>query len=536
MRFSARLSANALGRLVPLVAACALAAGCGDDSGGAAPAPGAHSDEVPESRVSGSEIAQSYGLEGSHYVSPVLDAPLLASRVGAMFDVAGATPGMDVAIEARGIGEDGKAGPWVPMELTWEEGELRVAKADLGSLSAGAQIRVPADLAPSVEELTFSAVIPEDAPLDNAKIQGALPEYLSGAGVRSRAEWGARQTKCTGLDGGKKRFAVHHTVTMRAPVGGDYAARLRQIQSFHMDTRGWCDVGYTFLVTEDGTVWEGRPMRFVGAHVANHNTGNIGMSFVGCYNPSGCGGLGDTTPSAAMVEGAAEVIGLLAKQHGIAVSGTSLLGHRDHAGAQTSCPGDNLHKRLGDIRAIAAGVASGAPVCKSAFSDICGSPFEKDIIWLAEQGITSGCGADTFCPDKIISRAQMAQFLTVALKLPPGPDAFTDDDGSIFEPAINSIAAAGITSGCSPDGKQFCPTQEVSRGQMAQFMAKGFKLPASSTNAFGDDDGTLFEEAINALSAAGITSGCNPEGTNFCPNNKVTRAHMASFLHRAMTP
>jgi hypothetical protein len=521
-----------LSRVLVGLFAGALLAGCsGDDAG----TPEEATDEVPESRVSGSDLANSYGVDGAHYVSPVLSTPGLATRVGVMFDVAGGEAAGNVGLEARGVAEDGTPGPWVPVELTWEEGVMRVAKADLGEAAAGAQIRVPVESAPAIEELTFSAVIPEEAPVDIAKIQGALPDYLVGAGVKSRAEWGARPTKCSDLDGAKTRMAVHHTVTQRSASGG-YAARLRQIQSFHMDTRGWCDVGYTFLVTEDGTVWEARPMRFLGAHVGSNNTGNIGMSFVGCFHASGCGGLGGTTPPEAMVDGAANVLGLLAKNHNIAVTSTSLKGHRDHAGAQTSCPGDYLHNRLNDIRATAAQVASGAPTCKSAFQDICGLPFEPDIIWLAEQGITSGCTAEKFCPETPVSREHMAVFLTKALKLPPGPDAFIDDEGSAYEDAINSIAAAGITNGCSPDGKSFCPTEQVSRGQMAAFLSKAFKLPASQINAFGDDDGSLFEAAINSIAAAGITSGCDGAGTSFCPENKVSRAQMASFLHRAMTP
>jgi hypothetical protein len=520
------------GRVLSGLFACALVAGC---SGGDAGTPDEAVDEVPESRVSGSDLANSYGVDGAHYVSPVLTTPGLATRVGVMFDVAGGEAAGEVGLEARGVAEDGTPGPWVPVELTWEEGVMRVAKADLGQASAGAQIRVPVESASAIEELTFSAVIPEEGPADIAKIQGALPDYLVGAGVRSRAEWGARPTKCTDLDGPKTRMAVHHTVTQRSASGG-YAARLRQIQSFHMDTRGWCDVGYTFLVTEDGTVWEARPARFLGAHVGSNNTGNIGMSFVGCFHPSGCGGLGDTTPPGAMVDSAANVLGLLAKNHKITVTESTLKGHRDHAGANTTCPGDYLHKRLGDIRAMVAQVASGAPVCKSAFQDICGLPFEQDIIWLAEQGITSGCTAEKFCPETLVSREHMAVFLTKALKLPPGPDAFTDDEGSAYEDAINSIAAAGITNGCSGDGTQFCPKDPVSRGQMAAFLAKAFKLPASSINAFGDDDGSLFEASINAIAAAGITSGCDGAGTQFCPGNNVSRAQMASFLHRAMTP
>ncbi len=69
---------------------------------------------------------------------------------------------------------------------------------------------------------------------------------------------------------------------------------------------------------------------------------------------------------------------------------------------------------------------------------------------------------------------------------------------------------------------------------MAVFLTKAFQLPASSLNAFQDDDGEAFEASINTVAAAGITAGCNVEGTNFCPQSKVTRAQMAAFLRRAI--
>jgi hypothetical protein len=52
---------------------------------------------------------------------------------------------------------------------------------------------------------------------------------------------------------------------------------------------------------------------------------------------------------------------------------------------------------------------------------------------------------------------------------------------------------------------------------------------------FVDDDGSVFEDDIERLAVAGITRGCNPPVNDmFCPNDPVTRAQMAAFLHRAM--
>ena len=163
--------------------------------------------------------------------------------------------------------------------------------------------------------------------------------------------------------------------------------------------------------------------------------------------------------------------------------------------------------------------------------------FYADIEWLAAAGITVGCNPPfntKFCPNDPVTRGQMAAFLDRALNLPDGPDAFGDDETSIFEANINALAAAGVALGCNPPtNTDFCPTQNVTRGQMAAFLVRALGLPPG-VEKFTDDDGSIFEADIEALAAAGITLGCNPPAnTLFCPNDVVTRAQMAAFLHRS---
>jgi hypothetical protein len=166
------------------------------------------------------------------------------------------------------------------------------------------------------------------------------------------------------------------------------------------------------------------------------------------------------------------------------------------------------------------------------FSDIWGSKFRDDIVWLAEAKITVGCAPERYCPDSVVTREQMATFLVRALQLPPSSkNYFTDDDASKHHAAINALAASGITSGCG-DGK-FCPSGRVTREQMASFLTRGLALPPSSKNYFTDDDASKHHAAINALAASGITSGCG-DG-KFCPRTAVTRGQMAAFIRRGLT-
>jgi hypothetical protein len=165
------------------------------------------------------------------------------------------------------------------------------------------------------------------------------------------------------------------------------------------------------------------------------------------------------------------------------------------------------------------------------FLDDDDSVFQDDIEWLFTSGITTGCSDIQFCPDERVSRGQMAAFIGRSLGLPAAPDGdtFSDDNGSVFESDIERFAAAGITRGCSTT--RFCPDDAVTRGQMAAFLTRAYELPETDRDYFSDDNGSIFEDAINRLAASRITTGCTT--TSFCADDEVTRGQMAAFLRRA---
>jgi hypothetical protein len=164
------------------------------------------------------------------------------------------------------------------------------------------------------------------------------------------------------------------------------------------------------------------------------------------------------------------------------------------------------------------------------FNDIAGSQFAADIHWLAGSRITGGCGNGRFCPNSPVTREQMASFLVRALRLPPSSaDPFSDDEASIHEADINALAASHITGGCAPN--RFCPRAPVTRAEMASFLSRALRLAGNAPDAFTDDESSVHEPNINRLAASKVTGGCG--GTRFCPNASVTRGQMAAFLHRA---
>ncbi|MDW3217493.1 MAG: putative glycoside hydrolase [Acidimicrobiales bacterium] len=162
------------------------------------------------------------------------------------------------------------------------------------------------------------------------------------------------------------------------------------------------------------------------------------------------------------------------------------------------------------------------------------STFSGDVAWLGETGITRGCNPpwrDEFCPKRGVTRAEAATFLVRALDLPASSvDHFRDDDGNTHEAAIDALADAGITRGCS--ATTFCPDQVLTREQMASLLARALGLPRSPTDTFVDDDMSTHRADIERIAAAGITRGCTPD--RFCPRDPVTRDQLAAFLHRAL--
>lgn len=159
------------------------------------------------------------------------------------------------------------------------------------------------------------------------------------------------------------------------------------------------------------------------------------------------------------------------------------------------------------------------------------SQFESEIDWAFAEGITGGCDVLLYCPGATVTRAQMAMFLVRAMDLPAtDQDYFTDDEGVTGENSINALAAAGITGGCATD--RFCPDQKVTRAQMASFLVRALGLPApDDPDHFTDDDSSSHERDIDSLAESGITAGCAPE--RYCPTQGVTRGQMAAFLYRA---
>jgi len=160
-------------------------------------------------------------------------------------------------------------------------------------------------------------------------------------------------------------------------------------------------------------------------------------------------------------------------------------------------------------------------------------------------GVTGGCSMSPlqYCPERIVSRAQMAVFLERGIHgsayTPPavgGNTGFSDVSTSYWAAAwIKQLAAESITGGCGSG--IYCPENPINRAQMAVFLLRakhgaGYTPPAvGDSTGFGDVSTSYWAAAwIKQLVIEGITAGCG--SGNYCPEMPVTRAQMAVFLVR----
>ncbi|MFJ7339093.1 N-acetylmuramoyl-L-alanine amidase [Streptomyces sp. NPDC101110] len=190
--------------------------------------------------------------------------------------------------------------------------------------------------------------------------------------VTSRSAWGADESLVEDpptYTGATKAMFVHHTAGTNAYACSQSASIVRGVFLYHVQSNGWNDIGYHFLVDKCGTVFEGRAggidKPVLGAHTYGFNTATSSVSVLGDYSTAAT----NAAVRASVAKVAAWKLGL----YGIDPTGTVVLtsgadngkyklgqkvtfrrisGHRD--GYPTECPGQNLYNDLPAIRALAA--------------------------------------------------------------------------------------------------------------------------------------------------------------------------------------
>ncbi|XP_073417362.1 peptidoglycan recognition protein 3-like isoform X2 [Dendrobates tinctorius] len=114
-----------------------------------------------------------------------------------------------------------------------------------------------------------------------------IGNFLSCPTIVTRAQWGGKNPTCRSyLRTPVPNVIIHHTEGAFCNSRTTCSAQVRNIQNYHMKSRGWCDIGYNFLIGEDGLVYEGRGWTTLGAHATSYNPISTGISVIGSFTGS----------------------------------------------------------------------------------------------------------------------------------------------------------------------------------------------------------------------------------------------------------
>ncbi|XP_037953442.1 peptidoglycan-recognition protein SC2-like [Teleopsis dalmanni] len=161
-------------------------------------------------------------------------------------------------------------------------------------------------------------------------------QTVFGITIISKSEWGGRNpTSKSTLASGLSYAVIHHTEGSSCSTKAACIQQMKNIQSYHMDSLGWADIGYNFLIGGDGNIYEGRGWNVLGAHASNWNSKSLGISLMGNFN--------NYSPTAVQISAAKELLAY-AVTKGQITSGYILYGHRQVG--STDCPGTYLYSEI----------------------------------------------------------------------------------------------------------------------------------------------------------------------------------------------
>ena len=164
--------------------------------------------------------------------------------------------------------------------------------------------------------------------------------------------------------------------------------------------------------------------------------------------------------------------------------------------------------------------------------------YSVPVMTLAEQGVFAGTEwGDGFCPNAPIDRKTMAVWIVRVLD-DEDPARVTEsrfNDVNVWgfhARFIERMAELGVTRGCG-DLTGFCPDRTVTRAEMAVFLSRAYQLADAPDPGFVDVPADAwYATDVAKLAASGITTGCG-DRSGFCPGRATTRGEMATFLDRA---
>jgi len=158
--------------------------------------------------------------------------------------------------------------------------------------------------------------------------------------------------------------------------------------------------------------------------------------------------------------------------------------------------------------------------------------------YLSKAGLLNICNeTSSACQAKTISREEAAAVVTVVGGVSlDAPNAYSDDDQSIYQKATNAIPYYGMQV-CFGSPFQIQPSETVARDELACLLVKSIKAGTTnnlsgSIDKYSDEGASKWTNEINILAANDVIPPCSDISDKFCPSRKITIGEVSFIINK----
>ena len=437
--------------------------------------------------------------------------------IGVTWSQDGLAYGIKVEVRTR---TNGTWSSWTPLDYDGDSGEggnpgtdpLWVGKADGVAARVTSKVGAPQDVRistidPGKDGASATASTASDTSYDGVARTSSVmdlgdgnPTYTPKPAIITRSQWGASAgTSCDSpLTGDRTRgVVVHHTAGSNTYAMADSKAIVRATQAYHVKSRGWCDIGYNFLVDKYGQIFEGRrggvDRAVRAAHSGNLevNTYTMGVSMMGNYDV--------TRPSAALKAAMVKLIGWRLGTNFVPAKGTysiggltlnRIAGHRNVV--STECPGRYGYAWLsetGGLRdRVEAYMSKYSTPIKTLYTSL-GST-KTGAIYIGEARSSTGSRLDAKLMDLYAKTGATARYVSGRIRTEY--DRLGSRTGTLGYPKDNPKTVDGVVGQHFDRGGLFYVSAKSKVYNLLGDIAKVYTQLGESTGKLGDPTSSTF--------------------------------------------
>ncbi len=215
----------------------------------------------------------------------------------------------------------------------------------------------------------------------------------------------------------------------------------------------------------------------------------------------------------------------------------SQLGFRSHY-FKTSSTSDISNLAVGPVQANTSSSANGASESLSAGETAQYATSSAGLSYLAKAGLINKCdGNSSGCQAKTLTREEAAAIITVVGGIPQdSPNAYSDDDTSIYQSAINGLPYYGMQV-CFGSPFEILPKETVARDEFACLLVRSIKAGTTSNlsgsvDKYSDEGASKWTGNIHTLAANDVIPACSSISDKFCPSRKISIGEVSYIIDK----